>query len=115
MSEFRRYRVTMRHDGGRIHITTAATSADVAADLVCKYEHAPRSAVLSVREVTGRVYTDDRGVRYVAAWQTAPASFTAPATCGTCHRTWDDGHVTSVTPAPSARCPFEHWHHGGRA
>ena len=34
----------------------------------------------------------------------------APATCGTCGLTWDDGVVTSMTPAPSARCPFEAFH-----
>lgn len=34
-------------------------------------------------------------------------------TCGTCHLTWDDGVVTSLTPAPSARCPFEPFHEDG--
>ena len=33
-----------------------------------------------------------------------------PATCGTCGLTWDDGKVTSMTPTPSARCPFEYFH-----
>ena len=32
------------------------------------------------------------------------------ATCGTCGRSWDDGKVTSMTPAPSGRCPFEYQH-----
>lgn len=32
------------------------------------------------------------------------------ATCGTCGRSWDDAVVTSMTPAPSARCPFEYYH-----
>lgn len=32
------------------------------------------------------------------------------ATCGTCGRSWDDGIPTSMTPAPSARCPFESFH-----
>jgi len=32
------------------------------------------------------------------------------ATCGTCGLSWDDGKVTSMTPAPSARCPFEAFH-----
>ena len=32
------------------------------------------------------------------------------ATCGNCGLTWDDGTVTSMTPAPSARCPFESFH-----
>jgi hypothetical protein len=31
-------------------------------------------------------------------------------TCGTCGRSWNDAMVTSYTPAPSARCPFEYWH-----
>ena len=29
------------------------------------------------------------------------------ATCGDCGRSWDDSIVTHMTPAPSARCPFE--------
>ena len=32
------------------------------------------------------------------------------ATCGTCDRSWNDAIVTSYTPAPAGRCPFEHWH-----
>jgi hypothetical protein len=28
-------------------------------------------------------------------------------TCGTCGQTWDDALVTSRTPVPSGRCPFE--------
>lgn len=31
-------------------------------------------------------------------------------TCGTCGRSWNDAIITGSTPAPSARCPFEHWH-----
>lgn len=42
------------------------------------------------------------------------ASAKAPATCNVCGRTWDDGEVTSMTPAPSARCPFEAFHGGGK-
>lgn len=32
------------------------------------------------------------------------------STCGTCNRSWDDGISTSLTPVPSARCPFEYAH-----
>jgi len=32
------------------------------------------------------------------------------ATCGHCGLSWDDGISTSLTPAPSARCPFEYYH-----
>lgn len=32
------------------------------------------------------------------------------ATCGHCGLSWDDGIATSMTPAPSARCPFEAFH-----
>lgn len=32
------------------------------------------------------------------------------ATCGTCGRSWDDTISTSMTPAPSGRCPFEYEH-----
>jgi hypothetical protein len=56
-----------------------------------------------------RIYRDKRGVIYVAKGRPAPRSFADPATCGTCGRTWDDKHTTSVTPTPSARCPFEGW------
>lgn len=31
-------------------------------------------------------------------------------TCGSCGRSWDDAVITGVTPAPSARCPFEYYH-----
>ena len=31
-------------------------------------------------------------------------------TCNTCGRSWDDAVVTEMTPAPSARCPFEAFH-----
>lgn len=34
----------------------------------------------------------------------------SPATCGHCGLSWDDGKVTSMTPAPGARCPFEEFH-----
>jgi hypothetical protein len=39
-----------------------------------------------------------------------PEEAAAPTTCGTCGRTWDDAVITSMTPAPSARCPFESLH-----
>jgi hypothetical protein len=32
------------------------------------------------------------------------------ATCGACGLTWNDALITSITPAPSARCPFEDLH-----
>lgn len=32
------------------------------------------------------------------------------ATCGHCGLSWDDGVSTSLTPTPSARCPFEPFH-----
>ena len=32
------------------------------------------------------------------------------ATCGNCGLSWDDAIITSMTPAPSARCPFEYFH-----
>lgn len=32
------------------------------------------------------------------------------ATCGHCGLSWDDGRVTSMTPSPAARCPFEYFH-----
>lgn len=32
------------------------------------------------------------------------------ATCGECGQSWNDALMTSRTPAPSARCPYEHIH-----
>lgn len=32
------------------------------------------------------------------------------ATCGACGRSWDDDIITSMTPAPGGRCPFELFH-----
>ncbi len=55
-----------------------------------------------------------KGVVYVAKGHHAPASFNDPCTCGACGRTWDDSVVTGLTPAPSARCPFEHMHKESR-
>lgn len=48
-----------------------------------------------------------QGVRYVAPWKSAPGTFTRCLSCG---RAWDDAKPTAYTPAPAARCPFEHWH-----
>jgi hypothetical protein len=31
-------------------------------------------------------------------------------TCGACELSWDDSIPTSMTPTPSARCPFENFH-----
>lgn len=31
-------------------------------------------------------------------------------TCGHCGLSWDDGKITSMTPVPSGRCPFEYHH-----
>lgn len=31
-------------------------------------------------------------------------------TCLTCGLSWDDSVSTSITPTPSGRCPFEHFH-----
>lgn len=44
------------------------------------------------------------------AWWTSAQQAGSPVTCGECGRTWDDAVPTSWTPAPSARCPFEHFH-----
>jgi hypothetical protein len=53
-----------------------------------------------------------------ADWPVQPIDYAAReqfnakrlAVCGTCGRMWDDGKVTSMTPAPSGRCPFEPIH-----
>ena len=32
------------------------------------------------------------------------------ATCGTCGKSWNDALISSSTPTPSGRCPYEHIH-----
>lgn len=32
------------------------------------------------------------------------------ATCGTCGRSWNDAAISTVTPVPAGRCPFEYDH-----
>ena len=32
------------------------------------------------------------------------------ATCGQCGRSWNNARISELTPAPSARCPFEYAH-----
>lgn len=55
----------------------------------------------------------DFPVRPIRRGSKAAQSATALAQCGTCHRLWDDAIPTSLTPAPSARCPFEYFHGTG--
>lgn len=35
------------------------------------------------------------------------------ASCERCRLSWDDGKVTSITPSPAGRCPFEFFHDDG--
>jgi hypothetical protein len=62
-------------------------------------EIAPENTAVSGWGETGRFQRDEMGVRIVRT-----------ATCGACGRSWDDALGTSITPAPSARCPFEYEH-----
>jgi len=68
-----------------------------------------------------RILTDSRGVIYVAnpegrtlhPYGQGMVNFALGigwAQCGTCGVAWDDRISTSVTPTPSARCPFEYDH-----
>lgn len=34
----------------------------------------------------------------------------AMATCGVCGRSWNDAKLSSLTPVPAGRCPFEYAH-----
>lgn len=52
-------------------------------------------------------FKDSRGVEYAPGIVTLPAGW---AQCGSCHLSWNDSVSTSVTPTPSARCPFEEYH-----
>lgn len=68
-----------------------------------------------------RILTDQRSVQYVAVPTGSAAhpygqgrvAFTLAAgwaQCGNCGVAWNDAVSTSVTPTPSARCPFEDQH-----
>lgn len=57
----------------------------------------------------------DDGEDVPADWPVQPVDeVTGPArnyvVCCDCERTWDDSISTSMTPAPSGRCPFESFH-----
>lgn len=50
-----------------------------------------------------------------ASWPVQPltpgdAGYDTAAVCNGCGRSWDDTAVTSMTPTPSGRCPFEPFH-----
>lgn len=47
-----------------------------------------------------------------ADWPVQPVSPDTPGakTDGVCGLSWDDTKVTSLTPVPSGRCPFESFH-----
>lgn len=47
----------------------------------------------------GRVTSDDDG-----------QPVTVMATCGACGRSWNDALITSMTPVPAGRCPYESEH-----
>lgn len=49
---------------------------------------------------------EDYPVQPILPGQTAIAR----TTCGHCGLSWDDAVVTSITPVPGARCPFEPFH-----
>ncbi len=62
-----------------------------------------------------------RGVRYVSNPRSLPSLVDSGvvnpaqwAQCPTCGRAWDDSKSTALTPTPSGRCPFEHWHRSSR-
>jgi hypothetical protein len=56
MMQFYRYTLTVRHDAGRVKITTTARSAEAARGIVCSAERCPRSAIERVRR--GRLVCD---------------------------------------------------------
>lgn len=47
-------------------------------------------------------------------WDIAPLVGHAPVVeihqCGHCGRRWNDAAISSITPAPAGRCPFEYEH-----
>lgn len=47
-------RVTLRHDAGRVRITTVAASVRKAVELVCAAERAPLRAVVRVDRIIGK-------------------------------------------------------------
>ena len=62
------------------------------------------------RKVAAEEVPDDYPVKVLKPGTEAYRNAKDLATCGTCGRSWDDAVVTGITPAPSARCPFEYYH-----
>lgn len=52
-NHLRPYRVTVRHDAGRVTITVTAQNKHAAAAMVERCENCPRSAILAVTPVKG--------------------------------------------------------------
>jgi hypothetical protein len=48
----KRYRITLKHDTGRVSITTAAVNLEAAVRIVLNSEGAPASAIIKTEEVS---------------------------------------------------------------
>ncbi len=57
-------------------------------------------------KIAMKAVPSDRPVRPLRKGQKAKDR----VTCGTCGLSWDDAEPRGLTPAPSARCPFEPFH-----
>ena len=62
------------------------------------------------RKVAAEEVPDDYPVKVLKPGTEAYRNAKDLTTCGTCGRSWDDAVITGMTPAPSARCPFEYYH-----
>lgn len=78
------------------------------------HEHAMATAVASHENNLSALYSAANGdaSNIPTDWPVEVTDGSGPTdvTCGYCKRSWDDAIPTSMTPAPSARCPFEAFH-----
>lgn len=98
-----------------IHSTARATARQYAEAFVeGRLKKHRRKGTYHV-EITPKVLRVLRATEIPADWPVQPLKPGEPAevkaTCGHCGLSWDDGKITSMTPAPLARCPFEQFHH----
>ena len=73
------------------------------------YDFADRLALAYCQDLADDIAdTDDEDVP--ADWPVRPYDGPGATICNACGRGWIDTIPTSMTPAPSGRCPFEQWH-----
>ncbi len=123
----RGWNVLLYRDGSRMHFNTgshgagpegAASFTDWGRFLAVLFERDPKMYAAyydgrgQFHQVTGNRFADISGWGERGTVRTGEdgTPVTDIVTCGHCGRGWNDALGTSMTPAPSARCPYEYEH-----